>query len=491
MQKIIILTFIWGFCGNLFAELQLPSVLSSNMVLQRNTTVNLWGKTSPDSDVQVVTSWNNKKDVASADKNGKWIIKVNTSEAGGPYTIYFTSNEQQIVLSNVLLGEVWICGGQSNMEMPVTGFMQQPVENCMDAVMDATQYPNLRMFTVPRQSSEIPLYDCKAEWLTSNPESVASFSAVGYFFGKTLAKVLHIPIGLIASNWGGSTIETWMTDESINQIEGIDHALAKSGTSENSGTQRLYNGMILPICNFTAKGFIWYQGESNRKNWFDYKKLQIGLVDLWRKSWNDEKMPFYLTQLAPYRYEGDSLRSLAMIIESQYQAAKEILYSGVAATTDIGNPTCIHPQKKYEVGLRLGYLALTNDYGVKGLPAFAPAFKSMEREERKLILSFNNVSEKYEWNEPNSFKGYLPEGYVTPKGFEIAGNDSVFYPAKGNYVWWENKIEVWSDKVPEPVAVRYAFMNYCRDANVITTVGQPLVPFRTDNWDVKDIGEIK
>lgn len=491
MRRIIILTLICGFCSNLFAELQLPSILSSNMVLQQNTTVNLWGKASPGKDVQVVISWDNKQYITSADKEGKWNLKVNTIAAGGPYVIHFTSNGQEIVLDNVLLGEVWICGGQSNMEMPVTGFMQQPVENCMDAVLDATQYPNIRMFTVSKQSSEIPLYDCGAQWQTANPESVAKFSAVGYFFGKTLARVLNIPIGLITPNWGGSNIETWMTEESINQIEGIDHTMAKSGTSENSSVQRLYNGMILPICNFTAKGFIWYQGESNRKNWFDYKKLQIALVDLWRESWGDDKMPFYLTQLAPYRYEGDNLRSLAMIIESQYQAAEEIPYSGVAATTDLGNPTCIHPQKKYEVGLRLAYLALANDYGVRGLPAPAPTFKSMERKEKKLILSFNNVSEKYEWNEPDSFKGYLPEGYVTPKGFEIAGNDSVFYTARGNYVWWENKIEVWSDEVPEPVAVRYAFMNYCAEANVMTTVGQPLVPFRTDKWNVKDIGEIK
>ena len=491
MKKIIILTIIFSFCCNIFAELRLPSVLSSNMVLQRNTTVNLWGEASPNSHVQVVTSWNNKKYVVVADKEGKWTIKIITGEAGGPYMINFTNNNQQIVLENVLLGEVWICGGQSNMEMPMTGFMQQPVENCMDDIIDATQYSNIRMFTVPKQSSEIPLYDCKAEWLTSNPESVSSFSAVAYFFGKTLARVLNIPIGLITSNWGGSTIEAWMTEESIDQIEDINHALAKSGLSENDAAQRLYNGMILPICNFTAKGFIWYQGESNRKNWFDYKKLQIGLVNLWRKSWNDEKMPFYITQLAPYRYEGDSLRSLSMVIEAQHQAVNEIPYSGIAATTDLGNPTCIHPQKKYEVGLRLGYLALTNNYGVKGLPALAPTFKSFERKENRLVLSFNNVSEKYEWNKPNSFKGYLPEGYVTPKGFEISGSDGIFYSAEGKFIWWENKIEVWSDKVPQPVAVRYAFMNYCRDANVITTVGQPLIPFRTDNWEVKDIGEIK
>lgn len=487
MRKLYVFVLFLCLFGNLFAELKLPSVLGSNMVLQRNTTVNLWGNATPNSAVEVVTSWNNKQYTVKADNEGAWRIQVITGEAGGPYEVHFKSDDNVVVLENILLGEVWICGGQSNMEMPVTGFMQQPVENSMDAVIEANEYPNIRMFTVPRQSSETPLYDCDAVWKNSSPESVGQFSAVGYFFGKTLSKVLNIPIGLISSNWGGSSIETWMTEASIDEIEGIDHEKAKSGTAENSRPSLLYNGMILPISFFTAKGFLWYQGESNRHNWFDYKELQIGLVDLWRDSWNDEEMPFYLTQLAPYRYEGDSLRSMAMVIESQYQAAKEIRKSGVAATTDIGNVTCIHPERKYEVGLRLAYLALTNDYGIKGLPALAPTYKSMECKEHKLILSFNNVSGKQEWNEPNSFVGYLSDGYVTPKGFEIAGDDGVYYPAKGNYVWWENKIEVWSDKVPNPVAVRYAFMNFSRDANVMTVVGQPLVPFRTDDWTVEDI----
>lgn len=491
MKKLMILGWMCGFCCSLFAQLQLPSVLNNNMVLQRNTSVNLWGKAAPKANVQIQTSWNNKSYIVTADKNGNWLVKVNTGKAGGPYAIQFASGGKKFTLDNVLLGEVWICGGQSNMEMPVTGFMMQPVENSMEAVMDAAQYPDIRIFTVSRKSSEKPLYDCDGKWLTADPQSVGGFSAVGYFFGKTLSKILKVPVGLISSNWGGSTVETWMTEESIDRIDGINHALAKAGTEENSATQRLYNGMILPVCNFTAKGFIWYQGESNRKNWFDYKKLQIGLVNLWRNSWKNEKMPFYLTQLAPYRYEGDTLRSLAMVIEAQNQAVKEIPYSGIAATTDLGSPTCIHPQKKYEVGQRLGYLALTNDYEIKGLPAFAPRFKSMEYKDKKIILSFDNVSEKYDWNGLNSFKGYLPEGYVTPKGFEIAGSDQVFHPAKANYVWWENKIEVWSETVTNPVAVRYAFMNYCPAANVITTVGQPLVPFRTDNWDVKDIGEIR
>lgn len=472
------------------AEVKLPALLGSNMVLQRNTEVNFWGEASPRSRVRVTTSWNGRTYDTRADAAGRWALKVATGEAGGPYTVT-VSDGAKVVLDNVMLGEVWICSGQSNMEMPVYGFMYQPVEGASDAVVDAGRYPGIRMFTVPKVSAETPCDTCGGEWLTPAPASVGAFSAVGYFFGQTLYKILDIPIGLITPNWGGSTIETWMTVDAIDSTPGIDHGVAKSGTYDNSIPQRLFNGMILPVCRYTAKGFIWYQGESNRRNWYDYKALQVSLVKLWRETWGDEKMPFYFTQLAPYRYEGDDLRSLPLVVEAQYRAMAEIPHSGIAATTDLGNPTCIHPSRKREVGERLAFLALANDYGVKGLPAPAPTYKSMEREGGKLVLSFNNLSPRHSWNDPDSFMAYLPDGYVRPGGFEIAGEDRVFHPAKAGFKWWENKIEVSSDQVPEPVAVRYAFRNYCPEANVMTTMGQPLVPFRTDDWPLDDIGEIR
>ena len=400
------------------------------------------------------------------------------------------SDGEPLVLDNVLVGEVWVCSGQSNMEMPVSGFMFQPVEGAVDAIADAGMYPGIRMFTVPRVSSKTPLDDCDAAWQTATPASVGQFSAVGYFFGRMLYKALGIPVGLITSNWGGSTIEAWMTVDAIDATPGIDHAVAKSGTYDNSIPQRLYNGMILPVCRYTAKGFIWYQGESNRKNWYDYKALQVSLVKLWRETWGDGKMPFYYTQLAPYRYEGDELRSLPLVIEAQYRALAEIPHSGIAATTDLGNPTCIHPARKREVGERLAFLALANDYGVTGLPAPAPVYKSMERDGNKLVLTFDNLPIRAQ-NGVDSFVAFGPDGYLRPGGFEIAGEDRVFHPAVANFKYWDNRIEVSSDRVPDPVAVRYAFRNYCPEANVMTTMGQPLVPFRTDDWPLDDIGLIR
>lgn len=285
------------------ARVKLPAVLGSNMVLQRNTEVNFWGGATPNSRVRVMPSWNGRSYETRADDAGRWALKVPTGEAGGPYTVT-VSDGDPVVLENVLLGEVWICSGQSNMEMPVGGFLHQPVEGSAEAVAAAGDCPGIRMFTVPKVSSESPREDCEAAWQCSTPASVRSFSAVGYFFGRMLCRVLDVPVGLITPNWGGSAIEAWMTVEAIDSTPGIDHALAKSGTYDNSIPQRLYNGMILPVCRFTAKGFIWYQGESNRRNWFDYEALQVSLVDLWRATWGDGRMPFYITQLAPYAYEG-------------------------------------------------------------------------------------------------------------------------------------------------------------------------------------------
>ena len=491
MKRILMAALVLLMASTAAAKVKMPAVLGSNMVLQRNTEVNFWGEADPNSKVRITTSWNKAKYNVTADNEGKWAVKLTTGEAGGPYTIT-VSDGDEVVLDNILLGEVWICGGQSNMEMPVGGFINQPVENSAEYVMGASQYPGIRMFTVARNSTNEPQSDCVGEWLCSNPASVASFSATGYFFGLTLYKALGIPVGLLTSNWGGSTIETWMSKESVAEIENINHEFCNSWKGDASETGRLYNGMILPIVNYTAKGFIWYQGCSNRKNWFDYKELQKGLINLWRKMWGNEDMPFYITQLAPYCYEGNNLRSLPLVIEAQYQAAAELENVAVAPTTDLGHPTCIHPAKKKQVGERLAWLALARDYKMAGVPAAAPTYKSMEIKDKEIIISMNNLSSG-DPNEPNSLVGFSKTHTLRMEGFEIAGEDQVFYPAKARMIWYKNKIAVSSDKVEKPVAVRYAFKNYCPEANVKTTYDLPLVPFRTDNWEIPadQIGEIR
>ena len=447
MRRISFFIFISIITLILKAEVKLPGIIGNNMVLQRNSEVNLWGYATPNKNVAIKTSWNQMEYKVKSDCDGNWKVKVATNEASGPQSITFNDGEE-LVIENILLGEVWICGGQ---------------------------------------------YDCKSEWLCSSSASVASFSATAYFFGLNLHRMLGVPVGLVTSNWGGSTIETWMNKESIDGIKGIDKKVQAKWTSENSAPQKLFNGMILPISNFTAKGFIWYQGCSNRLNWYDYKDLQVALIKLWRKIWGNDSMPFYMTQLAPYRYEGDNLRSLPLVIEAQYQAASQLENVGVAATTDLGHPTCIHPAKKFEVGQRLAMLALRNDYGIEGLPFSAPTFKSMEKKDNTLILSFNNVSEPNKFNDPNSFVGFDEDSTLRMGGFEVAGKDRVFYDAKARMKWWQNKIIISSDSVSDPVAVRYAFKNHCPEANIKTNYGLPLAPFRTDNWVIPEIeiGEIK
>lgn len=465
------------------AKVTLPAILSDNMVLQRNTDVKLWGKAEPNSTVNVRPSWDDKTYKVKADDKGEWISKIATTDAGGPYTITITDGDP-VTLNNILLGEVWVCSGQSNMEMMVHGFMHQPVEGSLDAILDAPNHPGMRFFTVERASLDSPADDCKGVWQESTTEAVANFSACAYYFGHLLNQILGVPVGLISTNWGGSTIETWLDEETFSGIKDIDVKHSRSMNQPNSQVARLYNGMIHPIINHTAKGFIWYQGESNRGYHDDYVKLQTALINSWRDKWQNPDMPFYMVQLAPYNYDGAEKMSLPLMIEAQYKVAHNMDKVGIAATTDIGNPFCIHPQHKKEVGQRLAFLALQNDYGIKGLPLPAPTYKSMTVNGNKAKLEFNNLLSVHDWWDGNSFHSYQAKSYIRPIGFEVAGEDKVFYPATASFGHGENTIEVYSDKVDTPVAVRYYFHNYVPDANVKTCLDQPLVPFRTDNWEV-------
>ena len=486
VKTLLVLLAVVASCMSASAKVELPSVMGSNMVLQRDTEVNIWGKAKPGVQVTVTPGWNGTEYRTKADKDGRWSVKVATGNAGGPYTLTISDGET-VVLDNILLGEVWICGGQSNMEMQVHGYMHQPTKGGLEAILDAPNHPQMRFFTVGRSVSDTPLDDCSGAWLESTPEAVADFSACGYFFGHLLNQMLGVPVGLITANWGGTAAEPWMDVNAFNALEGIDKeaSLKRGEPYPNQMPGALYNGMIHPIENHTAKGFIWYQGETNRGLQDDYVKILSALISDWRAKWGNESMPFYMVQLAPYGYEGAEKRSLPMIIEAQYKIADQVPNVAVAATTDIGNPIGIHPSRKKEVGERLAFLALQRDYGVKGLPLPAPRYKSMSINGNKVTLEFDNLAYNGDWWEGNTFHSYQDDRYIRPKGFEIAGEDRIFYPATGSFGHGNNTIEVYSDSVPAPVAVRYYFHNYDSEANVKTCLGQPLVPFRTDNWPVE------
>ena len=467
-----------SMCFYVDAKVVMPSVFGSNMVLQRNSSVALWGTAKPDSKVTVQTSWNGKKVSVTSDKDGKWFARVETPEAGGPYKVTVSDGEK-LVFDNVLIGEVWFCSGQSNMEMPVKGFKGQPVEGGVDAILDADPSTPIRMCNVRRSLSSVPKDDCEAFWYEHTQDAVANTSATAYFFARDLHRALDIPIGIIVSAWGGTLIEPWMSRE-VFESEYKDYDLSfldgeKLPEKSQYKPCTLFNAMVNPLIPYTIKGWIWYQGESNRNTYESYAKLQTSYAAMMRKYWDNPKMPFYFVQIAPYCFQGKAEgETAAMLMEAQAKSLETIPYSGMATTADIGEPWCIHPAKKQEVGRRLAMMALKKDYGMALEGAFAPMYDRMEiKKDGKIVLYFKNN---------DSGIGPVNE---THSCFEVAGEDQVFYPATGRVMRGYATIEVTCPaEVPNPVAVRYAFHNYAPGV-LKNGSGVAMVPFRTDDWPEK------
>lgn len=469
MKRFFILLAAMLIGSELCAKVTLPSLLCDNMVLQQQTNANIWGTAKQGAKVTVTTSWNNRSYTAVANSNGEWKTAVATPAAGGPYKVTI-SDGTPTVLNNVMIGEVWICSGQSNMEMPMAGFPGQPIDNAVQEMISAPQNKNIRYFKVDRKTSSTPLSSCGGTWKLPKESGIAELSATAYFFGKNLSTALDIPIGLIVSSWGGTRIEAWQSAESAQKVNPKVLATDEKQTEPNR-TAYLYNGMLLPLTNFTARGFIWYQGESNRSNPQDYAALMQEMVSLWRAKWGDDKMPFYYVQLAQYLYEGVDGITLPLVIEQQTKALDMIPYSGMASTTDVGEINCIHPPQKDVVGQRLALLALDKTYSLKGLDSQCPLFETATYKDGKATVTFKSNSD-------------LSAYHKDVTGFEIAGADKKFYPAKAKIIRNKKQVEVSSPQVADPVAVRYSFRNVI-NANLCNTSMIPAAPFRTDNWDSK------
>lgn len=466
------------FSAGIQAKVKLPSVLGDNMVLQQQSEVNLWGKARTGATVTVKASWNDQVYKTSADKQGNWLLKVSTPAAGGPYRITFSDGES-LTLENVLIGEVWFCSGQSNMEMPMGGFDRQPVRGTNDIIAKAKPSTPIRMFTTDsedgrwvRQFSKTPQEDCRGEWLENTPVNVSHISAVSYYFARYIQEVLEVPVGIIVSSWGGSKVEAWMSREAIKPFGSIDTSILDNDAEVKNPTATpcvLYNGKIAPFTPFAVKGFLWYQGESNRDNADLYQSLMPAFVNDLRAKWGRGELPFYFVQIAPFNYEGADGTSAARLREVQLQHMKEIPNSGMVTTMDVGHPVFIHPVDKETVGNRLAYWALAQTYGLKGFGYAPPVYKSMEIQGDKIYINFDNAQ-----------RGLTPM-WTSLKGFEIAGEDKVFYPAFAEIETKTARLAVSSDKVPSPVAVRYAYKNYV-EASIFSIHGIPVAPFRTDNW---------
>jgi len=451
---------------NASGKISLPSVISDNMVLQQKSKVALWGKAKINSRVRVTTSWNKQEYVSSADGNGSWKLLVATPSAGGPYEITFNDGEK-LTLSNILIGEVWVCSGQSNMEMPVKGFGNQPILNANEILLDADN-PQIRLIRYERALTRTPEYDSKStSWQVSDAQNAKDFSAVGYQFAQILQRKLKVPVGIIMSTWGGTKIEAWMTGNSLKQFpEIVIPAVADTTRINKNDPTVLFNGMINPFLGYGIKGVIWYQGEQNRSNPQIYDRLMVSMVKEWRSLWNRGDFPFYYVQIAPFHYK-DRIGPANLLREAQLKASTQIPNSGMVVSMDVGAENFIHPPDKTTISKRLAYWAIANDYGMKGLPFASPVFKSMTVDKDIANLSFDHAE-----NGLSSFGKPL-------SAFEIAGEDKIFYPANAKITG--KGVSLQSEQVKVPVAVRYAFKDWVI-GDLFNTEGFPASPFRTDNW---------
>lgn len=449
------------------AKVKLPAFFSDNMVLQQQTECNIWGWAEPGKKIMVLTSWDKKGYPQTARKDGYFSVKVKTPEAGGPYTITFRDGET-VMLNNVMIGEVWICSGQSNMEMQMKGFKQQPVEGTTEELLRCKD-SNLRLFTVKRHVSLTPEQDVTGQWSEANSASVRDFSATAYYFGKALRATLDVPVGLIVTSWGGSACEAWMKADWLKAFPKVQQMITEEDVKklQQRCPTALYNGQLKPLIGYGIRGAIWYQGEDNVPRYDYYADLLKAMVEGWRADWKQGDFPFYYCQIAPYDYSLIGWKGSQYLREQQAKAETMISNARMAVLMDAGLEYGIHPRKKRQAGERLAILALANTYEQKGLPDFA-VYKEVTFQNDTAVISFDRSKE---WV-------YFEHG-TTSQNFEVAGQDKMFHPA--TKVWVSrNRVYVVCDEVKKPVAVRYAFKDWA-DGDLMHD-GLPVSSFRTDDW---------
>ena len=449
------------------AAIWLPSIFGDNMVLQQQTDASFWGRATPGSNVTVKTSWNGKSYSVRAGSDGNWKLKVSTPSAGGPYTVT-VSDGKPVTLKNVMIGEVWVCSGQSNMEMPMRGYFNQPITGANEYIATSSDQ-DIRLITVPRVTSLTPLDDFKGSWVPCEPENISNFSATAYFFGLMLHRALNIPVGLICTAWGGTRIEPWISEAGFKNFDWVklpDKSQPQEKLNQQTPTV-LFNAMINPIAGYGIRGAIWYQGESNRNEPAEYQKLMPGLAENWRSVWGVGDFPLYYVQIAPFDYGTTGLSS-AFLREAQLKASTAIPGLGMACIMETGEKDNIHPANKKAAGDRLAYQALVKTYGKKGIACDGPVLKDMKVEGNQVLLTFSNT--------PNGIMSLGKELYC----FEVAGANKRFYPAKAFVT--NAGITLVSPSVNQPVAVRYAFKDFVI-GDLFNTEGIPASSFRTDDWD--------
>lgn len=448
------------------AKIRLPALIGPNMVLQQRTQTTLWGWARANSRVKVTTSWDRKTYTVKADTQGKWRATVTTPAAGGPHTLVFNDGEE-LRIGNVLVGEVWVCSGQSNMGMPMRGFNSQPILNG-NALIAASGNPALRLFSVSQASSLTPEADCKGQWEQATPAAVREFSAVAYQFGQLLQQQLKVPVGLVLSAVGGTRIQSWMSAPSLRAFPEV-HVPTSLDTvkAPHKEATTLFNGMIAPLVSYGIRGFIWYQGESNRHEPVLYETLFPAMVSDWRQQWRQGELPFYYVQIAPFG-STDKTRNGPRLREAQLRSMAVIPNAGMVSVMDVGMEKYIHFMDKTTPAQRLLYWALAKTYGINGIMCSGPVFKALTVTGSKAMLTFD-------------YADYGLTSFGKPLTlFEIAGADKVFYPATATIK--SGSIEVESERVLTPVAVRYAYKEFVV-GDLFNNDGLPASSFRTDTWD--------
>lgn len=446
------------------------SLIGDNMILQQRTKVKLWGKAKPNTRIKVSPSWDKKSYSGISDADGGWLIEVYTPEASyTSHSLTFYDGEKTTI-SNILIGEVWFAGGQSNMEMPLKGFGNCPVKGSLEAIVGADNHPQIRMFNVPRKHSGEPLNDINGQWAVASSETAGRFSAVAYFFALSLNRSLDVPIGIINCSVGGSKVEGWTSREILRNYPDVklDREVMEK-IPDYLRPMVFYNAMLHPIVPYTIKGFIWYQGESNVGS-RDYALRMTNMIKQWRDEWGLGEIPFYYVEIAPFLYQGHQKGKAPYLREEQCKVQHLVSNCGMVSTNDLVDPyeaDNVHPCNKEQIGKRLSYLALNETYGKKHISCHSPEYREMELKGNKIKVTFSHADMGYSRN-----RGI--------QGFEVAGDDRIFYPAD-KIERQSNGLLISSDKVPRPQAVRYCFKDF-QPGNLGGVNGLPVIPFRTDNW---------
>ena len=474
MRFIYLFVFLLSFSSS--AQIELSNLFSDNMVLQQESHVNLWGKAKKNQELIIYTSWSGKIIRTIVKDDGSWEAKIKTPSAGGPYNIQVTCDGETKTINNVLIGEVWLASGQSNMEMTLSGNNREPVNGSLDAIANSNN-TKIRFFNVKVKVSEERIDDIDGEWLEANFKNTPNFSAVAYSFAKYLNQVLDIPFGIINSPKDGSVAEAWISQDVLKKIT-TNKELSYYAKQPHNNPSVLFNGMINAIIPFTIKGVIWYQGEGNSGRYQNYMKLMNGLIKNWRDEWGLGDFPFYFVQLAPNGSRGqENGTSQAFLREAQLRTMLSVENTGMAVTLDIGSTITNHPPEKLLIGKRLAYWALAKNYGFNGLPHSGPVYESMKVKNNKVYVNF-----KFAKNGVTSYGKPL-------SGFEIAGEDKIFYSADASIdphwsAGWENRsvLTLSNKNVPNPLYIRYGWKNYIEGA-LYNVEGLPASSFRAYDFE--------